>query len=67
MAKYGKNEWGPFGDIEMFWKKKQKLRIFNKVTVPKNVKGGPFVFFNIPSVVKLKWCLKIDVVSELRV
>ena len=38
----------PFRDIEIF-QKKQKMRIFNSLMVPKNVKGGPLGFFNIHS------------------
>ena len=48
----------PFGDTEKFRffkkfsKKKRKMRIFNSLIVPKNVKGGPLDFFNIHSVAK---------------
>ena len=37
-----KIEGGPFGDFEKFSKKKQKMRIFNSLIVPKNLKYGTF-------------------------
>ena len=39
----------PFGDIKNF-RKNQKMRFLNGVTVSKNVKGDPLGFFNIHSV-----------------
>ena len=47
-AKHGKMKDGPFGD-NIFLEKKRVLRILNSVTVPQDVKGGPFGFFNIHS------------------
>ena len=40
-------------DLKNFAKKKQKMRIFNSLTVPKNLKRrDPLGFFNIRSVAK---------------
>ena len=36
---------GPFGDMKKFPKKNFFNEILNSVTVPKNVKGGPFAIF----------------------
>ena len=35
-------EGSDFGNLERFLKKKRKIRFFNSVTVPKNVKEGTF-------------------------
>ena len=40
-----KIEGGPFGDMKKFPKKIFLMRFLNSVTVPKNVKGGPFAIF----------------------
>ena len=46
VAKYEKKiKGGHFGDFKKILKNKQKLRFLNSVTVPKNVKGGPFGIF----------------------
>ena len=61
VAKYQKKmKERPFGDIEKFrkifeiFKKKQKMRTFNSLIAPKNVKEGPLGFFNIHSAAKPK-------------
>ena len=54
VAKYQKMKERPFGDIEKFriffsiFQKKRKMRIFNSLIVPKNVKRGPIRLFQHP-------------------
>ena len=50
-----KIEGEPLGDFKKFLKKKFKMRFLNRVTVPKNVKGGTlWNFFDIPCVAKCR-------------
>ena len=43
-----KKEGEPFGDLKKFPEKKFLMKFLNSVTVPKNVKGGPFGNFGHP-------------------
>ena len=45
VAKYEKNEAGPFVDFKKFPKKIFKIKFLNSVTVPKNEKRGTFGIF----------------------
>ena len=49
---------GPFGDMKKFPKKIFKMRFLNSVTVPKNVKGGPFAIFRHPLCCKISKQMK---------
>ena len=52
VAKFKKNK-GTFRRLrKIFGKKNKKMRNFNSLIVPENLKTGPFGIFNIRSVVK---------------
>ena len=54
VAKYEKKiKGGPLGDLKKTWVWEIKMRFLNSVTVPKNVKGGPFGVFWDPLCCKI--------------